>query len=349
MSSRHRSGVESESNSRPAPRRAARRTAVKPIAALSTGTGWSRRSRIGRIVGERAGGAAVEDARQFLEAGGEARRERVHRHVHDLEVGGQRTRGHAQPDPTGEARGQPRDLLGHERRWSQRQQQRRGRRPRVRGRLEAPARGLQRIGQVPVEPAVVLARHHAVEAVPLGQRGLGAHLVDDGDRAEVVVRVEAQRHRPGRERRAHRSGTGVFEPVGERDLRVRCLRGAALRRAVVPTPPRRPRTNGDRPSSLRTTCSRRARRRRDRRCRPGRARCASRARTPRRRSAPSRGARRRCDRCCGRGHGSSSPGPTRRGARGSGARSRATSPAPTRCGRRSRACAPLPTARRRAG
>ena len=114
-SSRQRSGVDIESKRSPAPRRAARRTAVKPIAALSTGIGCSAQRRDRGVAGERARRAAVEDAGELLERGGEARREVVHRHVHDLEVGGQRAGRDAEADAAREARRHPRDLLGDQR------------------------------------------------------------------------------------------------------------------------------------------------------------------------------------------------------------------------------------------
>ena len=76
-------------------------------------------------------------------------------------------------DPTREAGGQPGDLLGDQRHRSERQEHRARRAPPGAHRLEQPARHLQRVGRVPGEAPVVLARHHAVEAHVGGQRGLG--------------------------------------------------------------------------------------------------------------------------------------------------------------------------------
>ena len=68
MSSRQRSGVDSESKSSPAPSRAARRTAVKPIAALTIGTGYVAQAADRGVVGEAAGSRAVEHPGELLEA-----------------------------------------------------------------------------------------------------------------------------------------------------------------------------------------------------------------------------------------------------------------------------------------
>ena len=76
-------------------------------------------------------------------------------------------------------RREPRDLLDHERGRPQREQQRTRRRPAGRHRVEREPGGLQRIGEIPCEAAVMLAGHHPVETVLARERGLVAQLFDD--------------------------------------------------------------------------------------------------------------------------------------------------------------------------
>jgi hypothetical protein len=153
-----------------------------------------------RVVGQLVRIRAAQHADQRVQPGGEARAEVVHVEAHHREVVGERAGGDAESDPAGEARRQPRRLLGHERGRPQREQQRARRRPARRHRLEAPARLLERVGEVAGEAAVVLAGHDAVEAVVGGERGLGPQLVDDRRRRQVVVGVHPQRDRAAPER-----------------------------------------------------------------------------------------------------------------------------------------------------
>ena len=200
VSSRHRSGDDNESNSTPAPSAAARRTAANPIAGAHDRHRLLRARLHRRIIGEEPRVGAVEHPGDARERVGEPLGEIVHRGAHDLEVVPQRACRHAQPHATREPRRHPRRLLGDQRRRPEGKQQRARRGPPVGHRLEAPPGRLQGVGEVAGEPAVVLARHHPVEAVLGGERCLRPELVDDPGRGAVVVRVQAQRHRARRER-----------------------------------------------------------------------------------------------------------------------------------------------------
>ena len=130
-------------------------------------------------------------------------------HAGRLEVQGQGTRGHAQSDPAPVARLQPGDLLGHERRGAQGEQEWCGGGPPRGVLLQDEGGHLQRLRHVAGEPAVVLAGHDAVEAMRQGERCLSAQLVDDGVGGELVVRVEPNGNRP----RGERSGRGCGRRV----------------------------------------------------------------------------------------------------------------------------------------
>ena len=219
-----------------------------------------------------------------------------------------------------------------------------------RHRLEAPARGLQRVGQVPVEPAVVLARHHAVEAVLR--------------RPAPPGRAARRRWRPRRGRCAGRAATRpTRERTARSSIRSACLRASRGARSSGSAPASAPcsASNRSQPSSSAANergspiitsnnvhalgpgdegAERVALVERDVRARPALAR---------RRTSSRRRARTRRGRCCGRGLDHHARVPLRVAARGSGARSRATSRAPTRCGRRVELARPPATAGRRGG
>ena len=177
------------------------------------------------VTRERTRRGAVEHPRELGERLAESCREAVHRYVHDVEVVLQRARRDADAHAPREACREPRDLLGDESSRPEREQQRARCRPSGGHLLEAPACGLQGVRQVTREASVVLARHHTVEPVLGGERGLHPQLVDDPGRGEVEVRVEPHRHRPTREgrhgRRDYRCGWSRVSVV-----RVSCSRTA---------------------------------------------------------------------------------------------------------------------------
>ena len=156
----------------------------------------------GAVTGQLAEGVATEHGDQSREARPEPIHLLVERDLHHLEVEGQGTRRDPDRDPTREPGGEPGDLLGHQRQRPEGQEHRARRAPPGAHRLEQPARHLQRVGGVPGEASVVLARQHAVEAHVGGQRGLGPKLLHDACGVEPVVRVEPHRHGV----RAHRAG-----------------------------------------------------------------------------------------------------------------------------------------------
>ena len=119
----------------------------------------------------------------------EPRGEAVHRNAHDLEVDLERTGRDPEADAARMARREPRRLLGDERGRSQRQEQRAGRGPAARHRVEQEPGELERVRQVSGEPAVMLAGHHTVEAVLDRERGLRAQLGDGLGRVELLVRI----------------------------------------------------------------------------------------------------------------------------------------------------------------
>ena len=257
----------------------------------------------------------------------------------------------ATPRPTrpGEARRHPRDLLGDERGRSQRQQQRARRGPAGAHRLEAPAGRLQRVRQVAVEAAVVLAGHHAVESVPCAASAACVReLVDDGRRAgEVVVRIQPERDRAGGERCAHvRSACPRATPAARSSGWGPASHHATRAAACHPSSS----AGNERGSPIITSNRTTPFGPRDERA-EGVALVERDVRTgPAVHVAAAHVAFEHVDdvvAVVSVPRGSSCRGPIRRGARGSGARSRATSRAPTRCGRRSRSCAPPPTTRRR--
>jgi hypothetical protein len=102
---------------------------------------------------------------------------------------------------------EPRDLFGQHGGWSQRKQQRARCRPAARGVVEDEGRDLQRVREVARKPAVVLARHDAVEAELEGEGRLLAELTDDVSGLELVVRVQ-----PDRDRAGAKTGAGVTPP-----------------------------------------------------------------------------------------------------------------------------------------
>ena len=182
-----------ESNSSPTPVAPARRAAVNPIAALATGPGDRGRAQR-RVVAQPPSRAptAWRRARQLV---GEPCGQPVHRLMGQLEVGSdarrRRRRRRRGPGTARPATRRPR-RQGRSRAAAGAA----GTVPPSRGhRLQAPARRLQRVRQVAGEPAVVLARHHAVEPRVCGERRLRAKLGDDRGGVEAVVRVEPQRHR----------------------------------------------------------------------------------------------------------------------------------------------------------
>ena len=85
---------------------------------------------------------------------------------------------------------EPRDLLSNESGGTQRQQERGRRGPARRVLLQDEGGHLQRLGHVAGEAAVVLARHHPVEAAAQREAGLAAELADDGVGGQLVVRIE---------------------------------------------------------------------------------------------------------------------------------------------------------------
>ena len=109
------------------------------------------------------------------------------------------------------------------------QQQRARRGPARAHGLETPPGGLQRVGEVTVEAAVVLAGHHAVEPVLRRERRLGPQLVDDGGGARRGRCGDSSRSDtdPGRERCAH--------------VRSACLRATPAARSSGWGPASRPR------------------------------------------------------------------------------------------------------------
>ena len=154
------------------------------------------------VTGEAAGRGAVEHPGELGERVAEARGEAVHRHVHDVEVVLQRARRDADADASREARREPRDLLGDERGRAQREEQRARRRPPApsspRGTSPPPAAGSAgsrrtRRGARSSSRRRTRARH-ASAAWARSSSTISAA-------GQVEVRVEPQRHRPGRERR----------------------------------------------------------------------------------------------------------------------------------------------------
>ena len=253
ISSPHRSGADSESNRIPAPRRAARRTAVKPIAALIIGIGLARRTRRSRDRPRaRPGrGRSTSPSGPRATRRNGAARSSIVRPMISKSAGSAPA---ATPTPTRarEARREPRDLLGDHRRRPQGEQKRARRRPARRHRLETPARDLERVREVAGEAAVVLGGHHAVESVLGAERGLRrAAPRRSSGAAQVVVRVQPQRDRPRRER--CRQAAVTVRSACPRASRGARSSGSApasrpCRRAACPTPPRRPGTSAGRPS-----------------------------------------------------------------------------------------------------
>ena len=145
-------------------RRGAPRSRSRPRS--STGIGCSRQLRDRGIAGERA-------RRRRRRARARRARQRVAKRAVRSSIvvsmisksAGSAPAATPRPTRPGMARREPRGLLDHERGRSQQQQQRARRRPTARHRVEREARGLQRVRQVAREPAVMLARHHAVEPV----------------------------------------------------------------------------------------------------------------------------------------------------------------------------------------
>ena len=146
--------------------------------------------------------ATGERVGDHLEALGEACGQPVHRDAEQLEVASECTCGHAESHPPRESGCEPRDLLGHEGRGSERQEQGRGSCPPRVHHIEAEAGELEWVREVAGEAAVVLTRHHAVEAMRDRGARLTAQLVDDPGRVEALVGVEPERNRTGREGRS---------------------------------------------------------------------------------------------------------------------------------------------------
>ena len=196
---------------------AARRTAVKPIAALDQGSAPPRHA---AIAGSSASGPGSEPSSmprsRVSPSLNRAVRSSIVRSMTAKSPGsapdatpsptrpGCRAASHATSSATSASGGgaaagaRPRPIPGH--------------------RAEAPARGLQRVRQVAGEAVVVLARHHPVEAVLGAEHRLGDELVDDRGRGEVGVGVEPQRHRAACERGRRRT-RGTCRAADRRSLR----------------------------------------------------------------------------------------------------------------------------------
>jgi len=125
------------------------------------------------------------------ECGLESRREVAGVGPRHLEVERQRAGGDTDSHSSREARREPRDLLGDQRDGPEQHEERAGRGPTVRHRVEREAGRLQRVREVTAEAAVMLARHDAVEPALACERGLRTELVDDRGGRQFEVRVQA--------------------------------------------------------------------------------------------------------------------------------------------------------------
>ena len=177
----------------PAPHCAARFAAATDTAALRTGTGSPRHA-------DSAGSPATwrrSSPRSMETSRGSSDLKTTHgvRRIDacSLEVERERTGSHPETDTTAMAGVEPGNLFGHECGRSKWEQQRRGGGPARAVFLQDKRRHLERLRQVAREAAVVLARHHPVEAETKGNARLRAQFAHDCIRVEVVVRVQADR------------------------------------------------------------------------------------------------------------------------------------------------------------